>query len=220
MTYATIDRRAQRRVAAGVPAPAGSAGSRTSWKRQRCGTSISGPPWPRPSSRTARSPGAYHKIRFARPDGGFVEIDTTRPELIPACVALVAHPDDERYKPLFGTHVVTPLFGVRVPVKAAPAGRPREGHRRRHDLHVRRRDRRRVVARAGAARPGGHRAERHAQARVVGQRGLGVRGRRAGPAALRRARGAVGAPRRGRSSSNSCARRATCSATRGRSRTR
>ena len=43
-------------------------------------------------------PGAYHRIRFAKPDGGFVEIDTTRPELIPACVALVAHPDDERYQ--------------------------------------------------------------------------------------------------------------------------
>ncbi|MGE3345291.1 MAG: class I tRNA ligase family protein, partial [Vicinamibacterales bacterium] len=63
-------------------------------------------------------PGAYHKIRFARPDGGFVEIDTTRPELIPACVALVAHPDDPRYQPLFGTTVQTPLFGVPVPVKA------------------------------------------------------------------------------------------------------
>ena len=50
-------------------------------------------------------PGAYHRIRVrARPDGGaLVEIDTTRPELIPACVALVAHPDDERYQPLFGT---------------------------------------------------------------------------------------------------------------------
>ncbi len=45
-------------------------------------------------------PGAYHRIRFAdRLDGpAFVEIDTTRPELIPACVALVAHPDDERYQ--------------------------------------------------------------------------------------------------------------------------
>ena len=64
-------------------------------------------------------PGAYHRIRFARGDGnGYVEIDTTRPELIPACVAIVAHPDDPRYQPLFGTDVITPLFGVRVPVKA------------------------------------------------------------------------------------------------------
>jgi valyl-tRNA synthetase len=66
-------------------------------------------------------PGAYHKIRFATRDGGgvgFVEIDTTRPELIPACVALVAHPDDTRYQGLFGREVVTPLFKVPVPVKA------------------------------------------------------------------------------------------------------
>jgi valyl-tRNA synthetase len=72
-------------------------------------------------------PGAYHKIRFARPDGGFVEIDTTRPELIPACVALVAHPDDPRYQPLFGTDVLTPLFGVRVPLKAHTLADPEKG---------------------------------------------------------------------------------------------
>src|SRR5947199_96447 len=58
--------------------------------------------------------GAYHRIRFLKPGGGDVQIETTRPELIPACVALVAHPGDERYKPLFGTDVITPLFGVRV----------------------------------------------------------------------------------------------------------
>ncbi|HET7218059.1 MAG TPA: valine--tRNA ligase [Vicinamibacterales bacterium] len=72
-------------------------------------------------------PGAYHRLRFARPDGGFVEIDTTRPELIPACVALVAHPDDPRYQPLFGSEVVTPLFGVRVPVKAHALADPEKG---------------------------------------------------------------------------------------------
>src|SRR3954467_13539193 len=67
-------------------------------------------------------PGAYHRIRFHAADASspveFLEIDTTRPELIPACVALVAHPDDERYKPLFGTDVLTPLFNVRVPIRA------------------------------------------------------------------------------------------------------
>src|SRR6476646_8687767 len=72
-------------------------------------------------------PGAYHLIRFAKPDGTVVEIDTTRPELIPACVALVAHPDDERYRPLFGTEVTTPLFGVRVPVKPHPLADPAKG---------------------------------------------------------------------------------------------
>jgi len=72
-------------------------------------------------------PGAYHRIKFARPDGGAVEIETTRPELIPACVALVAHPDDERYRPLFGSTVETPLFGVAVPVKAHPLADPAKG---------------------------------------------------------------------------------------------
>jgi valyl-tRNA synthetase len=73
-------------------------------------------------------PGAYHKIHFAKADGsGAVAIETTRPELIPACVALVAHPDDERYKPLFGADVITPLFGVRVPVKAHALADPEKG---------------------------------------------------------------------------------------------
>jgi valyl-tRNA synthetase len=72
-------------------------------------------------------PGAYHRVRFARPDGGAVEIDTTRPELIPACVALVAHPDDARYASLFGAEVVTPLFGARVPVRPHPLADPEKG---------------------------------------------------------------------------------------------
>ncbi len=73
-------------------------------------------------------PGAYHRIRFAKAGGGgFVEIDTTRPELIPACVALVAHPDDPRYQPLFGTEVETPLFGVRVPLRAHTLADPEKG---------------------------------------------------------------------------------------------
>jgi valyl-tRNA synthetase len=63
-------------------------------------------------------PGAYHKLLFHGPDGGPLPIDTTRPELLPACVALVAHPDDERYRPLFGRSARTPLFGVEVPIVA------------------------------------------------------------------------------------------------------
>ena len=63
-------------------------------------------------------PGAYHRVSFHRPEGGTIDIQTTRPELLAACVALVAHPDDERYQPYFGTTVRTPLFGVEVPVLA------------------------------------------------------------------------------------------------------
>jgi len=73
-------------------------------------------------------PAAYHKIHFKKADGsGVVAIETTRPELIPACVALVAHPDDARYQPLFDTEVITPLFGVRVPVRAHALADPEKG---------------------------------------------------------------------------------------------
>jgi valyl-tRNA synthetase len=63
-------------------------------------------------------PAAYHRLAFHAADGSDIHIETTRPELLPACVALVAHPDDERYQGLFGTTVTTPLFGVEVPIVA------------------------------------------------------------------------------------------------------
>jgi valyl-tRNA synthetase len=54
-------------------------------------------------------------------------IETTRPELIPACVALLAHPDDERQRGLVGREVLTPLFGTRVPVLTHPLVEPDKG---------------------------------------------------------------------------------------------
>lgn len=72
-------------------------------------------------------PGAFHKLSFHKPDGSTVEIETTRPELVPAVVALIAHPDDERFQPLFGTTVTSPLFGVEIPVLAHPAAEPDKG---------------------------------------------------------------------------------------------
>jgi valyl-tRNA synthetase len=72
--------------------------------------------------------GAYHRLRFGRGDSDApVEIETTRPELVPACVALVAHPDDPRYQPLFGQYARTPLFGVAVPVLAHTLADPEKG---------------------------------------------------------------------------------------------
>lgn len=47
-----------------------------------------------------------------------IEIMTTRPELLPACVAVMVNPDDARYKHLHGKFAITPLFGVRVPIIA------------------------------------------------------------------------------------------------------
>ena len=88
-------------------------------------------------------PGFYHRLAFhivdeeaaakAETAGAPVEngidvcIETTRPELLPACVALVAHPDDERYQPLFGTTVSSPVFGVKVPVLPHPAAEKDKG---------------------------------------------------------------------------------------------
>ena len=73
-------------------------------------------------------PGAYHKLAFHRTDGaGDILIDTTRPELLASCVALVAHPDDARYQPLFGSTVTTPLYGVAVPVLAHRLADPEKG---------------------------------------------------------------------------------------------
>ncbi|MEN3305929.1 MAG: valyl-tRNA synthetase [Micromonosporaceae bacterium] len=72
-------------------------------------------------------PGAFHRLAFRRPDGTALFVETTRPELIPACVALVAHPGDERYRPLFGQTVRTPVFGVEVPVVAHHLAEPDKG---------------------------------------------------------------------------------------------
>ncbi|MEN9741982.1 MAG: hypothetical protein RIR66_938, partial [Actinomycetota bacterium] len=72
-------------------------------------------------------PGAYHRVGFKKPDGTPLYIETTRPELIPAVVALVANPQDDRYKPLFGTTVTSPIFGVEVPVVAHHLADPEKG---------------------------------------------------------------------------------------------
>jgi valyl-tRNA synthetase len=70
---------------------------------------------------------AYYRVAFHREESGPVYIETTRPELIAACVALVAHPDDERYLPLLGTSVSSPLFGVELPVLAHELAEPEKG---------------------------------------------------------------------------------------------
>jgi valyl-tRNA synthetase len=72
--------------------------------------------------------GTYHRIAFDLQDGsGRIEIETSRPELIPACVALVVNPEDERYAPLVGSTALTPLFRVPVPVVAHELADPEKG---------------------------------------------------------------------------------------------
>ncbi|GAA4528598.1 valine--tRNA ligase [Amycolatopsis samaneae] len=72
-------------------------------------------------------PGAFHDLVFRDGDGAEVIVSTTRPELLPACVAVVAHPEDERFAPLFGKTVRTPVFGVEVPVLAHHLADPAKG---------------------------------------------------------------------------------------------
>ncbi|MEA2313464.1 MAG: valyl-tRNA synthetase, partial [Solirubrobacteraceae bacterium] len=73
-------------------------------------------------------PGAMHRLRFGALDGGpQALIDTTRPELIAACVAVLAHPEDGRQRELVGGELETPLFGTRVPVLTHPLVDPEKG---------------------------------------------------------------------------------------------
>ena len=72
-------------------------------------------------------PGFYHRVAFHKPDGGSLHVETSRPELICSCVALVAHPGDDRYRDLFGSTVTSPLFGVEVPVVAHELADPEKG---------------------------------------------------------------------------------------------
>ena len=72
-------------------------------------------------------PGHYHRVSFHGPDGEAAYIETTRPELIVSCVALIAHPDDERYQSLFGSTVTSPVFGVELPVVAHHLAEPDKG---------------------------------------------------------------------------------------------
>lgn len=72
-------------------------------------------------------PGHFHHIRFGIEGGGSFVIATTRPELLPACVAVIAHPDDERYRAYFGKQAITPLFQVRVPIIPDEKADPEKG---------------------------------------------------------------------------------------------
>ncbi|MFC8409012.1 valine--tRNA ligase [Arthrobacter sp. NPDC057259] len=71
--------------------------------------------------------GAYYRYPFFTESGEKIYIETTRPELLAACAALVANPDDESYQPLFGTKVTSPIFGVEVEVKAHPLAKADKG---------------------------------------------------------------------------------------------
>ena len=152
MTYTTIGERAQRDLAARVPAHArpgrgvpgrgADAVGRRLPHRGRAGRARG----PRDARRLPHDPlpagrrrGRHrHRDHPARAD--------------PRVRRAGRAPRRRALPPLFGTEVLTPLFGVRVPVRRPPPRRPREGDRHRDDLHVRRPHRRHLVARARPAR--------------------------------------------------------------------
>jgi valyl-tRNA synthetase len=71
--------------------------------------------------------GAYHHLRFGVEGGGGLVVATTRPELLPACVAVAAHPADARFRGLLGRRAITPLFRVPVPIFGSELVDPEKG---------------------------------------------------------------------------------------------
>ena len=70
---------------------------------------------------TVELPSQLHDVAFHTQDGRELVISTTRPELIPACVALYVHPDDDRYSALVGSMVTVPLSGHQVEIRTHPS---------------------------------------------------------------------------------------------------
>jgi valyl-tRNA synthetase len=71
---------------------------------------------------------AYYFVRFRLAGSADTFcVATTRPELLPACVGVTAHPEDGRYQELFGKVAVTPLFGVSVPIFPSEEADPEKG---------------------------------------------------------------------------------------------
>lgn len=60
-------------------------------------------------------PGLFSTLKF-KADGKDLQIATTRPELLPACVAVFINPKDKRYKNLVGKKAKVPLFNQEVPI--------------------------------------------------------------------------------------------------------
>ena len=88
-----------------------------------------------PTCQTAIAQAEFDNVEMAshfndvvfKADAEKLVVATTRPELIPACVALFAHPDDSRYKHLAGKFATVPLFNYEVPILFDAAADPERG---------------------------------------------------------------------------------------------
>ncbi len=81
----------------------------------RCGTAIADA---EVEHETRKGKLYYVRFQVADEPGKFLTIATTRPELIPACVAAAVHPEDERYQAYVGRELVVPIVGRRVRIFA------------------------------------------------------------------------------------------------------
>lgn len=72
-------------------------------------------------------PSKLHYIKFPLEDDGYIPIATTRPELIPACGAVIVNPEDERYRQLHNQTAYTPIFKEPVPIVPHPEAKPEFG---------------------------------------------------------------------------------------------
>ncbi|WP_420642847.1 valine--tRNA ligase [Candidatus Leptofilum sp.] len=69
----------------------------------------------------------FYTLAFTLADGSTLPIATTRPELLPACVAVFVHPEDGRFTPYLGQQITTPYTNKKVPLLADPAAEPNKG---------------------------------------------------------------------------------------------
>jgi valyl-tRNA synthetase len=72
-------------------------------------------------------PSFFNDILFKDSDGASLTIATTRPELLPACVAVLYNPSDMRYGHLKGKKAIVPLFGQEVPLLEDELVDPQKG---------------------------------------------------------------------------------------------
>lgn len=66
----------------------------------------------------ATKPSFFNDIVFKDAQGNNLVIGTTRPELLPSCVALLYNPTDERYNHLKDQQATVPLFKYQIPILA------------------------------------------------------------------------------------------------------
>ncbi|MCB9421862.1 MAG: valine--tRNA ligase [Ardenticatenaceae bacterium] len=69
----------------------------------------------------------FYTLDFRLTNGSSLPIATTRPELLPACVAVFVHPEDGRFTHLLNETATVPHFGQTVPILADPGADPQKG---------------------------------------------------------------------------------------------